>query len=101
MARAEKSADEASGRLRSDVGSGYGVGAGDGRGRGSDQQAAATELRGLVDRFQRESQGSRTPGVVPVAITFPAIGPMVFLASELTAEGTAPQASFTFKRTVK
>jgi hypothetical protein len=70
-------------------------------GQGNDHQAAARELRTLVDRFQREALGARAAGVLPVAIAFPEVGPMVYLAAELTPEGSSPLASFTFKRTVK
>jgi hypothetical protein len=38
-------------------------------------------------------------GSLPVHVTFPAFGPTVFLASELTAEGSAPSVDLTFKRT--
>jgi uncharacterized protein (DUF736 family) len=66
-----------------------------------EQQLVLGERRGLVDRFQREARGARAAGVLPVAIAFPEVGPMVYLAAELTPEGSAPLASFTFKRTVK
>jgi hypothetical protein len=56
------------------------------------------ELRGLVDRFVAEQRGARALGVRPVSIVFPQIGPMLYLASELTPEGSAPEISLHYKR---
>jgi hypothetical protein len=58
-------------------------------------------LGGLVERFQKEARGVRSVGTLPVSVAFPAAGPGVYLAAALTAEGAAPTAAFTFKRTVK
>jgi hypothetical protein len=66
-----------------------------------DERAAASEVRALVDRYQRESRSARAAGVFPIVMTFPELGPRLFLATELTPEGIAPQALLTFKRTVK
>jgi len=56
-------------------------------------------LQALVDRFRSEPGGRTVVGALPVHVTFPAFGPTVFLASELTAEGSAPSVDLTFKRT--
>jgi hypothetical protein len=56
------------------------------------------ELRGLVTRFVAEQRGARALGVRPVSITFPQMGPMLYLAAELTAEGSAPAISLRYKR---
>ena len=45
--------------------------------------------RSLMDRFQKEA-GRTRQGVIPIAIAFPAIGPSVFLAAELTPETQSP-----------
>jgi hypothetical protein len=64
--------------------------------RGQDRTAGG--LQTLVDRFRNES-GSRTvAGTLPVHIDFPAFGPSVFLASELTAETRAPAVDLFVKR---
>ena len=63
-----------------------------------DQEAAAQSLGGLVERFQKEARGVRSVGTLPVMVAFPDTGPGVYLAAELTAEGAAPSAAFTFKR---
>ena len=60
---------------------------------------AASGLQALVDRFRNEPGGRTVVGSLPVHVTFPAFGPSVFLASELTAEGSAPSVELAFKRT--
>jgi hypothetical protein len=67
------------------------------RPQGSDEGAAL----GLVERFRREARGVRSVGTLPVLVPFPASGPGVYLSAALTAEGAAPTAAFSFKRTVK
>jgi len=47
------------------------------------------EFRALLDQFKQEA-GRVRQGVVPVAISFPALGPALFLAAELTPEAQAP-----------
>jgi hypothetical protein len=56
------------------------------------------EMRGLVDRFVAEQRGARALGVRPVSIVFPQFGPMLYLAAELTPEGSAPEISLHYKR---
>jgi len=55
-------------------------------------------LQALVDRYRKEPGGRRVVASLPVHVTFPAYGPSVFLASELTEEGHAPSLDITFKR---
>lgn len=62
---------------------------------------ASGPLQTLADRFRKESGGRTTTGILPVHVTFPAFGPSIFLASELTAEGRAPVLDLTFRRTTK
>jgi hypothetical protein len=50
-----------------------------------------------VDRFQKEA-GRTRPGVIPIAIPFPAIGPSVFLAAELTPETQAPSLDIRYRK---
>jgi hypothetical protein len=51
----------------------------------------------LLDRYQKE-MGRTAAGVLPVQIDFPALGPAVFLAAELTAEMQFPSLEITYKR---
>jgi hypothetical protein len=56
------------------------------------------DLRALMDRFQKEA-GRTRQGVIPIAIAFPAIGPSVFLAAELTPETLSPSVDILYRRT--
>jgi hypothetical protein len=55
------------------------------------------DLRALMDRFEKEA-GRTRPGVIPIAIAFPAIGPCVFLAAELTPETQSPSVDILYHR---
>ena len=46
------------------------------------------EMKGLLDQFRQEVRVR--PGVVPIAIPFPKVGPSIFLAAELTPETQSP-----------
>jgi hypothetical protein len=69
-----------------------------GRVNGAENERDDKDLRGLVARFVAEQRGARALGVRPVSIAFPQIGPMLYLASELTPEGNAPEISLRYKR---
>jgi hypothetical protein len=60
---------------------------------------AAAGLQALVDRFRLESGGRSVVGSLPVHVAFPAFGPSMFLASELTAEASAPCIELAYRRT--
>jgi hypothetical protein len=47
------------------------------------------EFRAVLDQFRQEA-GRVRQGLVPVVIGFPAVGPFLFLAAELTPELLAP-----------
>jgi hypothetical protein len=64
--------------------------------QGGDREAK--DLRTLMDRFQKEA-GRTRQGVIPIAITFPAIGPTVFLAAELTPETQSPSVDILYRKT--
>ncbi len=51
-----------------------------------------------MDRYKKESGRSRQ-GTVPIAIDFPALGPSIYLAAELTAEAHAPSIDLAYRRT--
>jgi len=54
-------------------------------------------LQALLDRVQKEA-GHTRQGVVPIAIAFPAIGPALFLAAELTPEAQPPAFELQYRR---
>ncbi len=66
------------------------------RGQRKDKDA---DLNDLVDRFQRATAAGRVAGILPVAMTFPAVGPSLYLVAELTPEGTMPEMQFSLKAT--
>jgi hypothetical protein len=66
-----------------------------------DEEKAQSELQGLVERFQKEGRVARVAGALPVRVPFPAVGPSVFLVSELTAEGKSPAIDVTYAQTTK
>ena len=59
----------------------------------------AAGLQVLVERFRNESGGRTVVGTLPVRVTFPELGPSIFLAAELTAEARAPSFEVAFRRT--
>ena len=59
---------------------------------------AAGGLQALVERFKNEGGGRTIVGSLPVRVAFPSFGPSVFLASELTAEASAPSVDLLVKR---
>lgn len=63
-----------------------------------DGDRAAAGLQALVDRFRTASSGRTVIGALPVHITFPMLGPSIFLASELTAEASSPSVELAYKR---
>jgi hypothetical protein len=79
------------------------------RGRGArapEDQAAPSkdeltpEARGLLEGFRKERE-KRRAGILPVAVVFPDFGPVSYLASELAAEGQAPEVTLAYRRTGK
>jgi hypothetical protein len=61
-------------------------------------ESKSTQFRMLIDRYRNEGGGRTVSGTLPVAVTFPALGPSIFLASELTAESQAPSIELTTRR---
>lgn len=55
----------------------------------------------LLDSFKAKSMGGKVTGILPVSVSFPAFGPSIFLASELTSENQSPAADFNFQRDKK
>jgi hypothetical protein len=55
------------------------------------------DLNSLMDRFKKET-GRTRQGAIPIAIAFPAIGPTVFLAAELTPEAQSPSIDLVYRK---
>jgi hypothetical protein len=64
----------------------------------SSERGATGGLQALVDRFKNEPGGRIVVGSLPVRASFPAFGPSVFLASELTAEASTPSVDLLVRR---
>jgi hypothetical protein len=62
------------------------------------ERAGTGGLQALVDRFKNEPGGRIVVGSLPVRVEFPSFGPSVFLASELTAEASAPSVDLRLRR---
>jgi hypothetical protein len=52
----------------------------------------------LIDRYRNEGGGRTVRGALPVEVDFPTIGPFLFIASELTAEGHTPSFDLSIRR---
>jgi hypothetical protein len=63
------------------------------KGEGRDAQ-----FKTLIDRYRNEGGGRTVAGTLPVNVSFPELGPSLFLASELTPESEAPSIEFTIRR---
>ncbi len=59
------------------------------------------DTRALVDKFFAKSQGSRTKGILPIKVSFPAFGPSLFLVAELTSASQVPSSSLSYQREKK
>jgi hypothetical protein len=59
---------------------------------------AAGGFQKLIDRYRNEGGGRTVRGALPIDVTFPSIGPSLFMASELTAEGQAPSFELSIRR---
>ena len=117
--RLEPYADPQNDVLRRAGGGGFGAGAGTAMGRAVGgvaggvaggmvgpapavrEKAAEQEMQDLVSQYQRSNRSGAIAGLLPIDLRFPAYGPSIFVATELTPEGKAPEARFTFKREVK
>jgi len=60
-----------------------------------------TPKQSLFDNFRMTLQGGKAAGILPITVDFPALGPSLFLVSELTAENKAPSADFNYQRDKK
>jgi hypothetical protein len=70
--------------------------------RENDQRdAKQVAERTLVDKFHANERGTRASGILPVRIDFPALGPSLYLVSELTAENQFPSAELSYQQDKK
>ncbi|MGC1264799.1 MAG: hypothetical protein WA853_00850, partial [Candidatus Acidiferrum sp.] len=53
------------------------------------------------DEFRAALQGGKAAGILPIEVAFPALGPSLFLVSELTAENQSPSADLNYQREKK
>jgi len=58
--------------------------------------AAQSASQSLVDRYKAKSEARTGAKALPVGLAFPALGPSIFLASELTAENQAPHIELSY-----
>ena len=61
-------------------------------------ETRAAQLQKLIDRFRNEGRGRTVTGALPVDVTFPTLGPSIFVAAELTAESQAPFIDLTIRK---
>jgi hypothetical protein len=61
-------------------------------------EARTSQLKQLVARYRNAGGGRAIAGTLPVDVTFPTLGPSVFMASELTAESSAPSIDLMVRR---
>lgn len=62
------------------------------------QNATQAGTQALVDRFRAQSEARRSTAILPIRILFPALGPSIFLVSELTGENQAPKVEFSYQK---
>lgn len=60
--------------------------------------ARAGGMQTLIDRYRNEGGGRTVTGSLPVDVSFPSLGPSVFLAAELTAESASPSIDLLIRR---
>ncbi|HET7259736.1 MAG TPA: hypothetical protein VFI75_08440 [Candidatus Acidoferrum sp.] len=68
-----------------------------------DSNAAANQAaaKNLFDNFRTALQGGKAAGILPINVSFPALGPSLFLVSELTGENQIPSTDLNFQREKK
>jgi hypothetical protein len=63
-----------------------------------DQTGKTTQFRMLIDRYRNEGGGRTVSGALPIDVSFPTMGPSLFMAAELTAESSAPSIDLAVRR---
>jgi hypothetical protein len=62
-------------------------------------QSAANQA--ALDKFREKSKAGKVSGILPIRVSFPEVGPSLFLVSELTAENQVPNAELSYQREKK
>jgi hypothetical protein len=60
---------------------------------------AATQA--LVDKYRAKSEGRRSAGAVPIKVSFPTVGPSLYLVAELSGESKGPTIDFSYQKDKK
>jgi hypothetical protein len=63
------------------------------------QSQAANQA--ALDKFREKSKSGKVAGILPIRVSFPEVGPILFLVSELTAENQVPNADLNYQREKK
>jgi hypothetical protein len=61
------------------------------------RQSITSGNQAALDKFREKSKGGKVAGILPIRVLFPAVGPSLFLVSELTAENQVPNAELTYQ----
>jgi hypothetical protein len=62
---------------------------------------AQSENQRLVDDFKKTISGGKAVGILPIKVSFPSLGPSLFMVSQLTAENQAPSAELNYQHEKK
>ena len=60
-----------------------------------------TATQKLVDKFRERSEARKPAARLPVSVTFPAVGPSLFMTSELTGENQSLILDLTYQKDKK
>jgi len=55
----------------------------------------------LVDNFRMALQGGKAAGILPIKVSFAALGPSLYLVSELTGENQSPSTDLDYQHEKK
>jgi hypothetical protein len=62
---------------------------------------AQPATQSLVDNFRATLQGGKAAGILPIKVDFAALGPSLYLVSELTGENQSPSTDLNYQREKK
>jgi hypothetical protein len=65
------------------------------------EDAYQASNQAALDKFREKSKGGKVAGILPIRVLFPAVGPSLYLVSELTAENQVPNAELSYQREKK
>jgi hypothetical protein len=63
--------------------------------------AKETTTQTMADNFRLALQGGKAAGILPIEVSFAALGPSLFLVSELTGENQSPSTDLNYQREKK